>query len=155
MALHLREQLEAALATALAGLATTGDNVFRDRDTDAQPLSADADELPGLVMREASESAVVSTIGGLVGRKRERLLSIPIEIHVQAASGYGTALNAIAKEIEVALDGNNTLDGLCKWIEPRGWEKTIDAAGAKPVALGRLSIDLQYYTRKGAPDVAA
>jgi hypothetical protein len=155
MALHLREQIEAALATALTGLSTTANRVYRDRDTDAQPLSADSGELPGLVMREASESGAVSTIGGLGNRVRERLLSIPIEIRVQAASGYGTTLNAIAKEIEVALDGNNTLGGLCKWIEPRGWEKTIDAAGAKPVALGKLSIDLQYYTRKGAPDVAA
>lgn len=145
---HLRAQIRAAAVSALTGLTTSGARV---KDSPVHPLQES--DLPGLRIFTQAESAEITTMGAT--RKRARTLTLVVEACVKAATGYATSVDLMAKEIEVALDANNTLGGLCAQIEPRTFSEDQDGAGDKPVAVGRLEFEVLYYTRKGAPDTAA
>ena len=145
---HVRKQIRAAAVTALGGLTTTGARV---QDNPVHPLQ-EAD-LPGLRVFTPAETAKVLSMGS--SRTRERAVTLVVEACVKAVSGYANAVDLIAKEVEIALDANSTLGGLCTYIEPTSFEEDQDGAGDKPVAVGRMKFEVLYRPRKGAPDVAA
>lgn len=145
---HVRTQIRDAAVSTLTGLATTGTRV---KNSPVHALQ-DAD-LPGLRIFVRTEAAQISSIG--VARKRERLCTLTVEACAKVASGYADTIDTIAKEVEIALDGDNTLGGLCAYVEPRAFEEDQDGSGDKPVAIGRMSFEVLYHTQKGAPDVAA
>ena len=148
MADHLRKQIRSAAVNALTGLATTAARVKNS------PVNAlQESDLPGLRVFTQGESAQIASMGST--RKRERTLTLVVEACVKATTGYADTVDLIAKEVEVALDANNTLGGLCAQIEPRAFSEDQDGAGDKPVAVGRIEFEVLYYTRKGAPDTAA
>jgi hypothetical protein len=68
MANHVREQIVTAVVSAVTNLTTTGANVFRDRDTDENPLHVG--ELPGLVVEDDGDPAEIVSIG--IGRLLQR-----------------------------------------------------------------------------------
>ena len=148
MTTHVRKQIRDAAITALTGLTTTGANV---KNSPVYPMQ-DAD-LPGLRVFTRNESSQHLEMGST--RARERSLELYVEACVKATSASTDTVDLIAKEVEIALDANNTLGGLCKYIEPRGFEEDLDGSGEKPVAIGRLKFEVVYHTRKGSPDVAA
>ena len=145
---HLRAQIRAAAVSALTGLTTSGARV---KDSPVHPLQES--DLPGLRIFTQAESAEITTMGAT--RKRARTLTLVVEACVKAATGYATSVDLMAKEIEVALDANNTLGGLCKYIDPGTFEEVQDGAADKPIAIGRMKFEVVYHTRKGSPDVAA
>lgn len=145
---HVRKQIRAAAVTALTGLTTTGTRV---KDSPVHPLQET--ELPGLRVFTPAESSQVLSMGST--RTRERLVTLMVEACVKSVTGYANSVDLIAKEVEIALDANNTLGGLCTYVEPRGFEEDQDGDGDKPVAVGRMKFEVLYRTRKGAPDVAA
>lgn len=148
MADLLRKQIRAAAVTALTGLATTGSNVFGNRDRDLQEA-----ELPALRILTGDESIELSSIG--VGRIRQHELQLVVEACVKDNTAYDDDVDAICKEVQIALDNpvTQTLGGLCKYIEPRGFELEIEGESDKTVAVGRMTFLVVYYTAQGAPDV--
>ena len=144
---HVRKQIRAAAATALTGLTTTGANVFPSR---VYPMQ-DAD-LPGLRIYTNDEQIENEELGA--GRTRERSLDLVVEACVKAATGYDDTADQIQKEVEIALDGDNTLGGLAKYIEPRQVQNALAGEGEKPIALRRIVFEVFYQTAMGAPDVA-
>lgn len=145
---HVRKQIRVAAVSALTGLTTTGSRI---KTSPVNPLQ-DSD-LPGLRVFTPGESTEIASLGST--RKRARTLMLVVEACVKATSGYADTVDQIAKEVEMALDANNTLGGLCAQIEPRSFSEDQDGAGDKPVAVGRMEFEVLYYTRKGAPDTAA
>lgn len=146
MADHLRDQIRAAAAAALTGLATTGARVYVSRAQDMQ-----AANLPGLRLYTTEESAEMLSLG--IARIRQRTLTLIVEACVKAASGYDDTVDDIAKEVEIALDASNTLGGLCKWIEPTQFTLELGGEGDKVVAVGRMTFEVRYYAAQGTPDV--
>lgn len=151
MADHVRKQIRAAAAVALAGLATTGARVYVSR---VYPLQ-DA-ELPAgagaLRIYARDESVTVSSMG--VGRVRERTLGLVVEACVKAVSGYDDLADQIQKEVEIAFDADQGLGGLAKYVELRSVEDAFEGEAEKPVAVKRMTFEVLYYTAQGAPDAA-
>ena len=147
MADHLRKQIRTAAVAALTGLGTTGSRVYVSR---AHPMQ-DAN-LPGLRIYTRSEEVEIASMG--VGRVRERRLELVVEACVKANSAYDDTLDQIQKEVEIALDANQGLGGISKYVEPRSFEDAFEGEGEKVVAMKRMAFEVLYYTAQGAPDVA-
>lgn len=149
MADHVREQIAAAFVTAVTGLTTTGTNVTRDRDTEANPLQAD--ELPGLIVDDDGDGAEIISLG--VGRYLNRTMRIRVTAHVKAVSGYKTQLNQILKEVEVAI-ATTTLTGAKYATLAEVGAREVSEAGDQPTARQAFGFDVFYITAHNAPDVA-
>lgn len=149
MALHVREQIAAAVVTALTGLGTTAANVFRDRDTEANPLQAT--ELPGLVVVDDGDPSEVISFG--LGFTLKRDMTLAVEAHVKAGSGAGTTLNQILKEVEVALAAA-ALGGAKSAELAEVAAREVSEAAETPTMRQKFTFRLTYYTARSAPDVA-
>lgn len=145
---HVRKQIRAAAVTAVSSLTTTAGRV-----KDSPVYAMQDGDIPGLRVYTQEESS--ESIEGGSTRTRERHLTLVVEACVKQNSAYADTVDLIAKEVETALDANNTLGGLCKSIEPRSFEEDQDGSGEKPIAIGRMKFEVIYHTRKGSPDVAA
>lgn len=147
MADHLRKQIREAAVTTLTGLTTTATRVFDSRvrliqQTDCPCLRVYCDD-------EEIELASM----GIGARDRKRTLRLIVEGCVATNSSPEDTVDLIAKEVEVALDNNNGLGGLVKWIEPRRIETEFSGEGETLVAVIRLQFEVLYHSAKGAPDV--
>jgi hypothetical protein len=144
---HLRTQIRDAAVLTLTGLSTTGANVFPTRSR-----AIAVESLPALRVYCDDESIETASMGP--DRERKRTMSLVVEgITSTNASPEDTA-DQIVKEVELALDGNNSLGGLVKYIEPRRVGIEIAHEADKLVAVARMEFEVLYYSRKGAPDVA-
>lgn len=147
MADHLRKRIRSAAATKLTGLTTTGANVFTSR---AYPLQ-DAN-LPALRITTPSEQSEMVSMG-IGNRTVERTLTLQVEGVVKALTGFEDTCDQIAKEVEIALANDNTLGGLCKYIQLRSTATEISGEAEKPIAVTTMLFDVLYHTSLNAPDV--
>lgn len=148
--MHVREAIAQAVLTAITGLTTTGANVFRDRDTDENPLHAT--EIPALTVTDDGEPAEVVSLG--VSRLLERRMRITVAAHVKATSGYSTLLNTILSELETALGATGSLGGAKQvdLVEVR--QREISDVADKPTVRQDFTFECFYITAHNAPDVA-
>lgn len=147
MADHLRKQIRVAAAAALTGLSTTGARVFTSRARAIQ-----ASDLPCLRVFGDDESIETASMGQQ--RRRHRTLSLFVEAMAQGNSAPEDTADQITKEVEVALDANNGLGGLVKWIEPRRINTDYGGDADSIVVTVRMEFEILYYSEMGAPDVA-
>lgn len=147
MADHLRKQIRVAAAAALTGLSTTGSRVFTSRARAIQ-----ASDLPCLRVFGDDESIQNQTMGP--NRERARTMSILVEAIASGNTAPEDTADQMVKEVEIALDGNNSLGGLVKWIEPRRIGMDFGGDTDAIVVTARMEFEVLYYSAKGAPDVA-
>lgn len=148
MANHLRQQIRAAAATTLTNLATTSVRVFTSRTR----MVAQSD-LPCLRVYCDDERIVLKS-GGIGARDRQRTLNLVVEGCVATNTTPDDTCDQIAKEVEVALDGNNGLGGLVKWVEPKSIGIEFSGEGDTVIAIVKMQFEVLYYSAKGSPDVA-
>lgn len=145
---HLRQQfLDRLSGTTLLNLTTTGTRVYVGRIT---PLSQDAS--PSLLLDLGEESTELAEI--LHGRQAVLDRSLELIVHgaVKAVSGYIATLNTIALEVEVAIAGDQSLGGLCKYVRLAGiGEPILEGQGEKPVALMSMRFIVRYMAALNAP----
>lgn len=146
MADHLRKQIREAAAAQLTGLATTGTRVFQSRTRAVQ-----ASDLPCLRVFCDDEKVVTKTMGP--DRDRARYLDLVVEGVCAANVDYDDTADQICKEVENALDANNSLGGLVKFIEPSEINTEFAGEGETQLAAIRMKFQVLYYTRMRAPDV--
>jgi hypothetical protein len=146
MANHVIRQIRDNAKTALTSLTTTGANVFVNRSDD-QALQDN--ELPALRIKVRESDAVVSSMG--VGRVYERTCQLIVEACVKQNATFEDVVYTILKEVEVALAAGVTG---AKSVDIAKIEIEDDAKGEKPVALGRFTFHVLFYTANGSPDVA-
>lgn len=149
MADHVRDQILAALKTTLTGLTTTGARVYADR---TDPLAAD--EVPGLVIVQGSESCEYKT------QTSPRLVIANFDISVRAYDTRTAAqadarkrANTIAKEVQIAIAGNLSLGALCKYINLSQTEFDLDSEADGPSAVADMRYAVTYCFYENAPDV--
>ena len=147
MADHVRKQIRAAAKTALTGLTTTGANAFASR---VYPLQ-DAN-LPALKITTPDESSNLASMG-MSNRYVERTMILQVEGSVKELVNYEDTCDQIAKEVETALANNNTLGGLCKYIQIRSTSTKSSGEAEKPTAVITMMFDVHYFTTLNAPDV--
>lgn len=149
MANHLRQQIRVAAAAALNGLATTGSRVFTTRIYSLQPS-----DLPALRIYVGDEKLDMKEPAA--PRLRERQLVLIVQAVVAANSGYDDTMDQIVKEVENALDANNTLGGLVKAVEPHEYPRPrFGGEGDTIIGEQELTFMTLYYTRQNAPDTPA
>ena len=149
MADHVRKRVRDAAKTLLSGASIeVGPNVFTSR---VDPLQ-DA-ELPAIKLTTPEETSTILAHGVMSGkRKVERTLMLKAEICVKQVSGYEDTADEIAKDVEIAIAGDNTLGGLCKHIQLTGTVTELAGEGERPIARTTLSFEVYYITALDAPD---
>ena len=145
---HVRQQIRAAIVTALTGLTTTGSNVFRSR---IYPL--ESGKLPGLCIFTRSEAVEFDTL--TISRSINRVLEVTVEAYVSATANYDNTLDTIAVQVEEALAADVTLGGLSKDLQVTVFEADFAGDGEQPVAVGRFTVTVQYRTAERDVETAA
>lgn len=142
----VRQQIREAVAAALGGLTTTASRVYENRLEDMQAVN-----LPGLRVYTNEEDIATASLG--IGRTREHRMVLKVEACSKNSSAMDDELDAMIKEVLVALDANQGAGG-AKFIEPRRIEIEIQGEAEKEVGVAVMSFEVLYYTAQGAPDVA-
>jgi hypothetical protein len=144
---HVREQIISAIATALAGLTTTGSSVFPSRVDNLQ-----ASEVPGLTIYDTDE--IVDEEGSTQAAQL-RIVTIAVVGHVASTSGDGVSdvLNTIASEVETAIYTDITLGGIALGLTLESTTKEYDNEGDQVAGRITLSVNVQYMTALGVPDI--
>ena len=122
MANHLRRQIRERVATTLTGLSTTGSNVFQSR---IYPMESAG--LPGLCVYTQEESVGIQSMGGT--RNVSRDLTLIIEGYASASLNIDDTMDAIGKEVEVAMAGDIEINNLAQDSYLSGVEITLSGDG--------------------------
>lgn len=152
MALHLRDQIVDAVKTLLTGLTTTGARCYVDRDIDEEPIGAA--ELPALNIEQGDESSEAATISA--PRTMQAFLDITVTGFSKLATGTlaRKKLNLISQEVQVAMAGDRSLGGLCKYTTLMQTDFELSSQGEQPVGLVRMRYQVLYLYAENTPDVA-
>ena len=147
MANHLRRQIRERVATTLTGLSTTGSNVFQSR---IYPMESAG--LPGLCIYTQEESVGIQSMGGT--RNVSRDLTLIIEGYASASSNIDDTMDAIGKEVEVAMAGDIEINNLAQDSYLSGVEITLSGDGSTGIGKIAHSYTVVYQNAENAPDAA-
>ena len=147
MANHLRRQIRERVATTLTGLSTTGSNVFQSR---IYPMESAG--LPGLCVYTQEESVGIQSMGGT--RNVSRDLTLIIEGYASASSKIDDTMDAIGKEVEVAMAGDIEINNLAQDSYLSGVEITLSGDGNTGIGKIAHSYTVVYQNAENAPDAA-
>ena len=147
MANHLRRQIRERVATTLTGLSTTGSNVFQSR---IYPMESAG--LPGLCVYTQEESVGIQSMGGT--RNVSRDLTLIIEGYASASSNIDDTMDAIGKEVEVAMAGDIEINNLAQDSYLSGVEITLSGDGSTGIGKITHSYIVVYQNAENAPDLA-
>ena len=137
---HARRSIREAVATAVTGLATTGSRVF-------QSHMLPQETLPCLLVTAGSEEVETD-----LGSVQTRVLEIEIVGVAKAASDVDDTLDAIAEEVEAAVQSAGTLGGLVSAPPVLTRIRTdFDDSLEQPVGEIALTFGCTYFTNAGAP----
>lgn len=145
---HVRKLIRDNIESTLTGLTTTGSKVFVTR---VYPISAGS--LPGLAIYTRSETSDYITIGS--SRSVERSLVVTVEAYVQGTTGYDDQIDQIASEVEAALATDVTRGGYAKDTRITAFDADYSADPDQPVAYASITVEVDYVTIDGIPEVAA
>ena len=146
MASEIRKQIRDAATTALTGLTTTGSKVYPSRVYEMQ-----AADLPGL--RIFTNSQTVVQVDVAANPTEENALELVVEACAKTGADLDDTLDAMVKEVRVALAGVQTLGG-AKRVSLKTIEVEMEAEAEAPRGVARLTFEVLYYSAQNAPDVA-
>lgn len=136
---HARQTIREAAATRISGLTTTSTRVFQSR-----MVPQESGTLPCLLVTTNDEEIVPGTIGNLV----ERQLELVISGVAKATSNVDDTLDTIASEVETAMASFTYRNELTRL------EVDFDEALEKPAGRIALTYRVTYLTAAGAPGTA-
>lgn len=136
---HVRKQIRDRVATLVAGLPTTGANVYKMRR-----YALDDAKLPAICVYTMDESSSLITIGS-------RTLNRTINVAVQAfavgpSSTISDTIDAICVEVEEAIAADFQLNGLAKSCVLTESQIDISVEGEKSVGNVSLIYSVDYVT---------
>ena len=146
MANHVRQQLRERAATTVTSLTTTGARVFQGR---VYPLTQA--EMPGLLVYTNDEVVDGRTLSP--PRTLDRRVQLVVEGRARGAD-VEDVLDTIAKEVEVAVYNDRTLNSLARDTALQRTEVTLTGQGDQAHGSVRLAFEVTYMARENAPDVA-
>lgn len=150
MATHQRQVIRSAVqARLVAAMTCAEDRVFRSR-----VLPYGEIDLPAIAIYTRSEP-VDPASESTAPRELTRNLRLVIEGAVQLTEDLDDALDALALEIENAIDRDETFGGAAADAVLVGTDITTSEEGAQPIGAVLLTYAITYYTRPGdAPATA-
>lgn len=147
MADHVRKQIRDRLVTVLTGLTTTGSNVF-----DSRFYRLSDSNLPALVIMTTDETVEHITVN-LGSRNQMRTLNAEIEGFAESAT-IDDLLDTIAKEVEIALAADPTLNDLAMEIRLTALEVDFEGRSEKPKGRIKLTYEVDYQVDESDPTIA-
>ena len=150
---HINKQIRNVFATLVTGLATTGANVFQDRN---HPLAAT--DMPGLRVyvqdSQLNDSLDTQSTDAAAPFLQRRDINLVCECLAKTSSTMEDTLDEIALEVEKAIAANPLL-GLAK-LPSRLKNIQTQVGYATDVAAGQATMNwhITVFTMSNAPDVA-
>ena len=144
---HVRQQIRERIAANVTGLTTTGSNVFASR-----VYNISTSELPALLVYAISESSERDSFLSTNGL--ERSVDILVEGYATTSANLDSVLDTISAEVETAVAGDPTCNGLCKDIFLSNTDVDLTPDGQKPVGSIKLTFECTYRTTTIAPQTA-
>ena len=144
---HVRQQIRERAASTLGSLTTTGSRVYQSR---VYPLGSN--NLPGLLIFTKSEDSMPETMG--TSRLIMRTLSLVVEGYVKQVSDFDDKVDLICSEVETAMAGDITLNGLANDSFLESTEINYDAEGGQPVGICAMTYSVRYANAEADPDTA-
>ena len=144
---HVRQQIRERIAANVTGLTTTGSNVFASR-----VYNISTSELPALLVYAISESSERDSF--LSSNGLERVVDILVEGYATTSANLDSVLDTISAEVETAVAGDPTCNGLCKDIFLSNTDVDLTPDGQKPVGSIKLTFECTYRTTTVAPQTA-
>ena len=144
---HVRQQIRERIAANVTGLTTTGSNVFASR-----VYNISTSELPALLVYAISESSERDSF--LSSNGLERVVDILVEGYATTSANLDSVLDTISAEVETAVAGDPTCNGLCKDIFLSNTDVDLTPDGQKPVGSIKLTFECTYRTTTVAPQSA-
>jgi len=145
MTTHVRQQIRDRIVSNVTGLSSTGDRVYKSR---VWPLNADT--MPALLVYSTSEDSITRAMGST--QTLDRQLSVTIEGYVRNITVYDNEIDTIAKEVEIAMASDATLNGLAKFSYLASTEISYNGEGDQPIGIVTLNYAIQYWTATNAPE---
>jgi hypothetical protein len=142
---HVRTQIRSAAVAALAGLATTGANVFAGR---TRPLAKDHPHT--LLVYAIEERSDTDAMGGILAR----ILTLAVEGRVTTDDEPDDLLDQIALEVEPVMVAQPLLGGLVLEITLQATRIMTLPAGERHAGEIRMEFRVLYRTQETAPDTA-
>lgn len=145
MPTHDRQLIREAAKTALLGpdaptthVTSAGARVYETRMVPWRRL-----ELPAIAVYSLEESVEANDSAP---RELTRTLQLEIVGAVEAGTNVDDALDALALEIETAMNADETLGGTCGDSLLVATEMGVDPDANKPIGMIKLTYEVTYYT---------
>jgi hypothetical protein len=145
-AVHVRQQLRAAVAQLLVGLPLTQSRVFPGR---AHPVSVD--EIPCFCLATPNETSEVDAIGDDPPLARTVQMAI---IGYAEGTDIEDVLDQLALDAETAIAADTTLGGLALGCDLTATAKRVDGEAKKRAGEIVLTYQILYRTPRSAPQTA-
>ena len=148
MALHERAQLRAAVVAQLVGTAPTYATAAGARVTSARPIPlVGTDVLPAISVYTNEETIdEASKRSNPRELKRRPVVQVEGWVTVAAGGDVDAAMDALALQIETAMDGDQGHDSCAFDSVLGGTEFARDMTGARPLGCVTLSYEITYHT---------
>jgi len=136
---HVRKQIRDRMASTIStGATLVSSRVYTTR---VYPLT-DAN-LPAITVYTGSE---VSNRLNMGLKDLNRSLTVDVDIYVRATSTFDDDVDAIAVQIEEAIAGDFTVDGLAKEAVLTGTEIQFSGDAEQPIGVAKLTYSVRYVT---------
>ena len=136
---HVRKQIRDRMASTIStGATLVSSRVYTTR---IYPLT-DAN-LPAITVYTGSE---VSNRLNMGLNDLNRSLTVDVDVYVRATSTFDDDVDAIAVQIEEAIAGDFTVNGLAKEAVLTGTEIQFSGDAEQPIGVAKLTYSVRYVT---------
>jgi hypothetical protein len=136
---HVRKQIRDRMASTIStGATLVSSRVYTTR---VYPLT-DAN-LPAITVYTGSE---VSNRLNMGLNDLNRSLTVDVDVYVRATSTFDDDVDAIAVQIEEAIAGDFTVNGLAKEAVLTGTEIQFSGDAEQPIGVAKLTYSVRYVT---------
>jgi hypothetical protein len=136
---HVRKQIRDRLVTTLkAGVSLVSQRVYPTRF-----YALTSSELPAITVSTVAETSSMATIGT---KTMMRNASVAVDVYVRATSNVDDGLDEIAVQVEEAIAGDFTINGLAKDAVLQSTDIDFSGDAEQPIAVGRLTFLVRYIT---------
>jgi hypothetical protein len=136
---HVRKQIRDRMASTIStGATLVSSRVYTTR---VYPLT-DAN-LPAITVYTGSE---VSSRLNMGLNDLNRILTVDVDIYVRATSTFDDDVDAIAVQVEEAIAGDFTVNGLAKEAVLAGTDIQFSGDAEQPIGIAKLTYSVRYIT---------
>lgn len=136
---HVRKQIRDRMATTIStGATLVSSRVYTTR---VYPLTEA--NLPAITVYTGSE---VSSRLNMGLNDLNRSLTVDVDIYVRATSTFDDDVDAIAVQIEEAIAGDFTVNGLAKEAVLTGTDIQFSGDAEQPIGVAKLTYSVRYVT---------